>query len=83
MNSIKSDNNYFSGIDSIIKDTVDDNTYLIINKSDLIGHKSDLSKLKEISLKSIPINYIWCLSCLTGEGFNEFQESFINSLKQK
>ncbi|CAI2182309.1 10699_t:CDS:2 [Funneliformis geosporum] len=83
LHSIKSNHNYFSNIDSIIKDTVDDNTYLIINKSDLVENKSDLSKLKQISLKSIPVNYVWCLSCLSGEGFNEFQETFINSIKQK
>ena len=83
MNSIECDNNYFSGIGSIIRDTADVDTYLVLNKSDLIEHKSDLSKLKEISLKHISTNYIWCLSCLTGEGFNEFQESFINSLKKK
>jgi hypothetical protein len=83
MNSIKCDKNYFSSIGSIIRDTVDVNTYLVLNKSDLIEHKSDLSKLKEMSLKYIPTNYVWCLSCLTGEGFDEFQESFVNSLKQK
>ena len=83
MNSIKRDNNYFSSIGSIIRDTVDVDTYLVLNKSDLIEHKSDLLKLKEMSLKYIPTNYVWCFSCLTSEGFNEFQESFINSLKQK
>ncbi|CAB4470703.1 tRNA modification GTPase TrmE [Rhizophagus irregularis] len=83
MNSIKCDNNYFYDISSIIRDTVDVDTYLVLNKCDLIEHKPDLSKLKEISLKYISTNYIWCLSCLTGEGFDEFQKSFINSLKKK
>ena len=83
MNSIECDNNYFSDIGSVIRDTVDVDTYLVLNKSDLIENKSDLLKLKEKSLKHISTNHVWCLSCLTGEGFDEFQKSFINSLKKK
>ncbi|RHZ82989.1 hypothetical protein Glove_101g24 [Diversispora epigaea] len=69
-------------LDPMIYDAMDKDTILILNKTDLLN-KTELSYLKEIFTEVVPTDYIFCLSCITGEGIKEFLEFFVTSLRHK
>ncbi|CAG8474864.1 5374_t:CDS:10 [Acaulospora morrowiae] len=82
LNALNSKINILREIDPLVFHSVDEETFLILNKSDLLN-KNELSYLREIFTKIIPTNYIFCLSCITGDGVKEFLETFVNLLRQK
>ncbi|CAG8487747.1 10735_t:CDS:10 [Diversispora eburnea] len=77
-----SKNNSLFNLDPMTYNAMDKNTILILNKTDLLN-KTELSYLKEIFTEVVPTNYIFCLSCVTGEGIKEFLEFFVTSLRHK
>ncbi|KAI9481624.1 MAG: tRNA modification GTPase TrmE [Benjaminiella poitrasii] len=69
-------------IDPIIRTIIDDNTYLILNKSDIAAKsyiKEDIMRLKE----ETGVKNIWTMSCTTGQGVNTFLNQMIATLKER
>ncbi|KAI7898725.1 tRNA modification GTPase TrmE [Cokeromyces recurvatus] len=77
--------NDIATIDPIVRDIIDKDTYLILNKEDTVSSysKEDIDKLISMIKKEIGIKHIWTMSCTTGKGVDLFLNQLINIIKDK
>jgi tRNA modification GTPase len=71
-------------IDPIIQQVIDQNTYLILNKEDMVSSsKSELAQLVKKLEQETGARKVWTMSCSTGQGVDAFLKEMIDILKQK
>lgn len=70
-------------IDPIVKDVIDGETFVILNKEDAVSSEKELSDI--ISKVKIETNAkrVWTMSCTTGQGVDSFIMQIVDILKAK
>ncbi|KAI9331905.1 tRNA modification GTPase TrmE [Pilaira anomala] len=70
-------------IDPIVKDVIDNETYVILNKEDALKDGSSLENLITEIQNETGAKKVWTMSCMTGQGVDKFLIQMIDILKKK
>ncbi|KAI7889445.1 tRNA modification GTPase TrmE [Mucor mucedo] len=70
-------------IDPIVKDIIDKDTYVILNKEDAAKNTKDIANMVTRIEKETSAKKVWTMSCTTGQGVDKFLTQMINILKNK
>ncbi|OBZ86677.1 tRNA modification GTPase GTPBP3, mitochondrial [Choanephora cucurbitarum] len=70
-------------LNPVVKDVIDKDTYVILNKQDVISDQTRLDTLIATLKKDTGAKKIWSMSCETGEGVSLFLDQMIDILKTK
>jgi tRNA modification GTPase len=70
-------------IDPIVKDVIDSETYVILNKEDAIPGNKDLGDIVGKVEIETGAKKVWTMSCTTGQGVDNFLKQMIDILKEK
>ncbi|KAI8967544.1 hypothetical protein BDF20DRAFT_927890 [Mycotypha africana] len=72
-------------IDSVIREVIDDDTYIILNKEDITTNSDEnlLTAYKSKLLKETGVQKVWTVSSKTGKGVDVFINEMIDILKAK
>ncbi|CAG8736213.1 14630_t:CDS:2, partial [Ambispora leptoticha] len=89
LNKIEKEKNFnmsFKAIDEpIIKNSIDKDTLFILNKKDIVSNNEMMiiPQLKQDICELFGTNLAWEVSCVTGEGMQEFLTGLLDSIKDK
>ncbi|CAO3606753.1 unnamed protein product [Mucor hiemalis] len=70
-------------LDPIVKDVIDSETYVILNKEDAISDGEKLVDIIERVKKETKAKKVWSISCATGQGVDIFLKQIVDILKAK
>lgn len=70
-------------MDPIVKDVIDSETYVILNKEDAISDGEKLVDIIERVKKETKAKKVWSISCATGQGVDIFLKQIVDILKAK
>lgn len=70
-------------VDPIVRDVIDSETYVILNKEDAISSEKDLSEIVKDVERETGAKKVWTMSCTTGQGVDKFLKQIIDILKAK
>lgn len=70
-------------VDPIVRDVIDSETYVILNKEDAISSEKDLSEIVQDVERETGAKKVWTMSCTTGQGVDKFLKQIIDILKAK
>lgn len=70
-------------IDPIVKEVIDNETYVILNKEDALKDGSSLENLITKIQNETGAKKVWTMSCMTGQGVDKFLTQMIDILKTK
>lgn len=70
-------------VDPIVKDVIDKDTYVILNKEDAMNNAKDIMDIVTHVEKETGAKKVWTMSCTTGQGVDKFLTQMIDILKTK
>lgn len=70
-------------LDPIVKDVIDKDTYVILNKEDALNNMEDLADIVAKIERETGAKKVWTMSCTTGQGMENFLAQMIDILKAK
>lgn len=70
-------------VEPIVKDVIDKDTYVILNKEDAVNNSNDIADIVKKIEKETGAKKVWTMSCTTGLGVDKFLIQMIDILKAK
>lgn len=70
-------------LDPIVKQVIDKDTIVILNKEDAINNSKDIMNIVTRIEKETGAKKVWTMSCTTGQGVDKFIVQMIDILKAK
>lgn len=70
-------------IDPIVKDIIDGETFVILNKEDAVSSEKELSDIISKVKRETNAKRVWTMSCTTGQGVDSFITQIVDILKAK
>lgn len=70
-------------LDPIVKDVIDNETYVILNKEDAIKDGEKLVDIIAQVRKETHAKKVWSISCATGQGVDTLLKQIVDILKAK